>query len=297
MSTSEVTHLKIVTGNQNTDVLIVTACMMVITVQTVDIILIMEECNMKLCTIVFPEGNSSKEYTFKIPITLNVKEGDILRNPNYQNAPMKVVRVFYYPVDIYKGFKLKELSLSDTQVEMPSTRFNNNQTNNNMEKRNIEVSLEEARNWYNGKDQTLHRLALQAYTEEELNKPQSLKEVLEALGIQSLNLNMKLGGKDASSTMKLSKEIGIEIGMTLTLHMKLALIAKYFNDTTWKPDMNKTKYFLARTHHSYDLPNSIRLDNDYCVGTHERVMYPGIVYFQKQEDVREAYEMLKDELR
>lgn len=270
---------------------------MVITVQTVDTILIMEECNMKLCTIVFLEGNSSKEYTFKIPITLNVKEGDILRNPNYQNAPMKVVRVFYYPVDIYKGFKLKELSLSDTQVEMPSTRFNNNQINNNMEKRNIKVSLEEARNWYNGKDQTLRRLALQAYTEKELNEPQNLKEVLKALGIQGLNLNMRLTGENASSAMKLSKKIdGEEMGRTLTLHMKLALIAKYFN-STWRPGMDKTKYFLAKTHHSYDLPNSIKLDNDYCIGTHERVMYPGIVYFQKQEDVRKAYEMLKDELR
>lgn len=57
--------------------------------------------------------------------------------------------------------------------------------------------------------------------------------------------------------------------------------------------MDKTKYFLARTHHSYDLPNSVKLDNNYCIGTHERVMYPGIVYFQKQEDVKKAYEILK----
>lgn len=159
-------------------------------------------------------------------------------------------------------------------------------------KRNITVSLEEARNWYNGKDQTLRKLALQAYTEKELSEPQSLKEVLEALGIQSLNLDMKLGGKDASSTMKLSKEIG----MTLALHMKLAFIAKYFNGT-WRPEMDKIKYFLARTPYSYDVPNSIKLDNGYYTGIHERVMYPGIVYFQKQEDVKKAYEMLKDELR
>ena len=157
-----------------------------------------------------------------------------------------------------------------------------------MEKRNIKVSLEEARNWYNGKDQTLHKLALQAYTEKELREPQSLKEVLEALGIQSLNLDMKLGGKDASSTMKLSKEIG----NALALHMKLAFTAKYFNGT-WRPEMDKTKYFLARTPYSYDVPNSTKLDNGYYIGTHERVMYPGIVYFQKQEDVKKAYEMLK----
>ena len=163
-------------------------------------------------------------------------------------------------------------------------------------KRNITVSLEEARNWYNSQNQTLRKLALQAYTEKELNEPQNLDEILESLGVQSLNLNMKLGGKDALSTMKLSKEIGIEIGSALTLHMKLALIAKYFNGT-WRPEMDKTKYFLGRTAYLYDIPNSAKLDNGYFIGTHERVAYPGIVYFQKQEDVQKAYEMLKDELR
>lgn len=252
---------------------------------------------MRLCTVVFPESSSSrtKEYTFKIPKMLYVREGDILRNSNYGDAPMKVVRVFDCPVkNVYKGYILKELLPFETKIESPSARFNNHQTSNNMEKRNITVSLEEARNWYNGKDQTLRKLALQAYTENELSEPQTLKEILEALGVHSLHLNMKLGGKDAASTTKLSQEIGINISGELTLHMKLAFIAKYFNGT-WRPDMKQTKYFLARTHHSYDLPNSIKLDNDYCIGTHERVMYPGIVYFQKQEDVRKAYEMLKAE--
>lgn len=163
-------------------------------------------------------------------------------------------------------------------------------------KRNITVSLEEARNWYNGENQTLRKLALQAYTEKELNEPQNFQEILESLEVQSLNLNMKLGGKDASSTMKLSKEIGIEIGNALALHMKLAIIAKYFNGT-WRPEMDKTKYFLGRTAYLYDIPNSVKLDNGYYINSHERMMYPGIVYFQKQEDVKKAYEMLKDELR
>ena len=246
---------------------------------------------MRLCTIVFPESSSSrtKEYTFKIPKMFYVREGDVLRNPNYGDAPMKVVRVFDYPVNnVYNGYILKELLPEDTQIDRPSKI--NNQTNNNMEKRNITVSLEEARNWYNGKDQTLRKLALQAYTEKELSEPQNLKEVLEALGIENLNLNMKVGGEVPNAVRV--KEMSQEIGSELTLHMKLAFIARYFNGT-WKPDMKQTKYFLARTHHSYDLPNSIKLDNNYCIGTHERVMYPGIVYFQKQEDVRKAYEMLK----
>lgn len=246
---------------------------------------------MRLCTIVFPESSSSrtKKYTFKIPKMPYVREGDILRNPNYGNAPMKVVRVFDYPVkNVYNGYILKELLPKDTQIDRPSKI--NNQTNNNMEKRNITVSLEEARKWYNGKDQTLRKLALQAYTEKELNEPQNFNEVLEALGIENLNLNMKVEGEIPNAVQV--KEMSQEIGSELILHMKLAFIARYFNGT-WKPDMKQTKYFLARTHHSYDLPNSIKLDNNYCIGTHERVMYPGIVYFQKQEDVRKAYEMLK----
>ena len=264
--------------------------MMDATVQTVDIIT-MEECNMRLCTIIFLETSSSriKEYTFKIPKMLYVKEGDILRNSNYQNSPMKVIRVFDYPVgvyNIYNGYLLKELLPCETSIETPSTRFNNNHTSNNMEKRNITVSLEEARNWYNSENQTLRKLALQAYTEKELNEPQSFKEVLKSLGIQSINVGMKVNGKEVSS---------VEIGNELAIHIKLMFIAKYFNGT-WKPEMNK-KYFLAKIPSSYVLPNNIKLDNGYYIGTHETVLYPGIVYFQKEEYVRKAYEMLKDELR
>lgn len=246
---------------------------------------------MKLCTIIFPETSSSriKEYTFKIPKMPYVEEGDILRNSHYQNAPMKVIRVFDYNVgayNVYNGHLLKELLPDDTEIESPSARFNNNQTNNNMEKRNITISLEEARNWYNGKDQTLRKLALQAYTEKELSEPQTFRDVLKSLGIQSLNVGMKVNGKEVSS---------VEIGNELAIHIKLMFIAKYFNGT-WKPD-DKTKYFLAKIPSSYVLPNSIKLDNGYYIGTHETVVYPGIVYFQKQEHVRKAYEMLKDELR
>lgn len=264
--------------------------MMDVAVQTVDIIT-MEECNMRLCTIIFPETSSSriKEYTFKIPKLLYVKEGDILRNTNYQNSPMKVVRVFDYPVgayNVYNGYLLKELLPCETSIETPSTRFNNNQTNNNVEKRNITVSLEEARNWYNGENQILRKLALQAYTEKELSEPQNFKEVLESLGVQSLNVGMKVNGKEVSS---------VEIGSELAIHIKLMFIAKYFNGA-WKPEMDKTKYFLGRTPYSYDVPNSAKLDNGYYIGIHARVKCPGIVYFQKEEDVRKAYEMLKDEL-
>ena len=251
---------------------------------------------MRLCTIVFPETDSPriKEYTFKIPKMPYVEEGDILRNPHYQNAPMKVIRVFDCNIgayNIYNGHILKELLPDDTEIESPSTRFNNNQTNNSMEKRNITVSLEEAREWYNSENQILRKLALQAYTEKELSEPQYFWEILDSFKVRNLKLDLRMSPKDIPSILEPVKEIHKE----LTLHMKLAFIAKYFNGT-WKPD-DKTKYFLAKIPSSYVLPNSIKLDNGYYIGTHETVVYPGIVYFQKQEDVRKAYEMLKDELR
>ena len=245
---------------------------------------------MRLCTIIFLESISprKKEYTFKIPNMPYVEEGDILRDPHYQNSPMKVVRVFDYNVgacNFYNGYLLKELLPDDTQIDRPSKI--NNKTSNNMEKRNITVSLEEAREWYNGENQILRKLALQAYTEKELNEPQNFREVLKSLGIQSLNIGMKVNGKEVSS---------VEIGSELAIHIKLMFIAKYFNGT-WKPEMDKTKYFLGRTPYSYDVPNSAKLDNGYYIGIHARVKCPGIVYFQKEEDVRKAYEMLKDELK
>ena len=201
---------------------------------------------------------------------------------------MKVIRVFDYNVgayNVYNGHILKELLPDDTQIDRLS--INNNKTNNSMEKRNITVSLEEARNWYNGENQILRKLALQAYTEKELSEPQNFNEVLESLGVQSLNVGMKVNGKEVSS---------VEIGNELATHIKLMFIAKYFNGT-WKPEMDKTKYFLGRTPYSYDVPNSAKLDNGYYIGIHARVKCPGIVYFQKEEDVRKAYEMLKDELK
>ena len=269
--------------------------MMVITVNAVDIIT-MEECNMRLCTIIFPETSSSriKEYTFKIPKMPYVEEGDILRNPHYQNAPMKVIRVFDCNIgayNVYNGHILKELLPDDTQVDRLS-KINNNKTNNSMEKRNITVSLEEARNWYNGENQTLRKLALQAYTEKELSEPQYFWEILDSFKVKNLKLDLQMSPKDIPSILEPVKEIHKE----LTLHMKLAFIAKYFNGT-WKPEMDKTKYFLGRTPYSYDIPNSAKLDNGYYIGIHARVKCPGIVYFQKEEDVRKAYEMLKDELR
>lgn len=160
------------------------------------------------------------------------------------------------------------------------------------ELRTIKISLEQAREWYNDTNSTLRKLALQAYSEKEINEPQSLKEISDSLGVKEINLQMRLSCKDGQDTANLIKEIGND----LTLHMKLALIAKYFNGS-WKPEVNNIKYFLAKSYQDVPLCHfESDLDNDFYVGTHKRVTYPGVVYFKDAESVKKAFKILKDKL-
>lgn len=58
-----------------------------------------------------------------------------------------------------------------------------------MEKRNIQITLEQAREWYNNDCGLLRRLALSAFTEKELTEPQTFEKVcqrLENRGIEFL---------------------------------------------------------------------------------------------------------------
>ncbi len=50
-----------------------------------------------------------------------------------------------------------------------------------MEKRNISISLEKAREWYEGRNITLKQLALEAYSEEELKKKTTYSNIIDEL--------------------------------------------------------------------------------------------------------------------
>ena len=54
-----------------------------------------------------------------------------------------------------------------------------------METRNISVTLEQAREWYNSRNATLRTLALNAYTNEELELNYSLYSLIESKGHQA----------------------------------------------------------------------------------------------------------------
>lgn len=157
-----------------------------------------------------------------------------------------------------------------------------------MENRNITVSLEEARNWYNGMDNTLKRLALQAYTEEELNEPKTYSEVLDRMKIDDLRINLVIQGNTQKSDIE---RLFRQLDWEYSEHTKLKIIAEYFN-RGWNPTIGTDKYFIGRY-----LPGSphypvVSLGNSWGIFRHCNVFYPGIVYFKMAEDAKKAFEMV-----
>lgn len=148
-----------------------------------------------------------------------------------------------------------------------ASEFINYYTSNNMEKRNIQIDKETARKWYNGNDNTLKELALQAYKEEEL-KVISYGEILRYVDIAITNYN--------TPTTQCSK--------WKALH-KLAIIAKYLNKG-WKPnwkDTSEDKYYI------------IKRDSDIVID-HLQISNYGVVVFNSYSSAKKAIEIMGDEI-
>lgn len=151
-----------------------------------------------------------------------------------------------------------------------------------MEKRNIQISLEQAREWYHNDCGLLRRLALSAFTEEELTEAQTFEEVCQRLGIEELNFHWEALQEKVLKTMERTR-----------VSLKLGLIATYFNKD-WQPETPGRKYFIAHGLPNY--PTTVKLENGFSVVYHETVTYPGITYFKDQKSAIKAFNMLKDEL-
>ena len=151
-----------------------------------------------------------------------------------------------------------------------------------MEKRNIQISLEQAREWYDSQNEALRKLALSVFTEEELTEPQTFEEVYQRLEIGELNFHWESLQEKVTKTMERTK-----------VSLKLGMIANYFNKD-WQPETNGRKYFIA-----WGIPSCSsagKLENGFYVAYHEAVIYPGITYFKDKKSAIKAFNMLKDEL-
>lgn len=125
-----------------------------------------------------------------------------------------------------------------------------------METRNIKVSLFKAKEWYISNNPTLKELALQAFTEKEL------------IRLSYSEISLIVG------SFKIPKEEGI-----------LKTLAEFYKNPGDKFYPDQDKYFIGKT--SYD---------GWTVIKHASVLYPGIAYFLREKDAKEALEIFKEEL-
>ena len=125
-----------------------------------------------------------------------------------------------------------------------------------METRNIKVSLFKAKEWYISNNPTLKELALQAFTEKEL------------IRLSYSEISLIVG------SFKIPKEEGI-----------LKTLAEFYKNPGDKFYPDQDKYFIGKN--SYD---------GWTIIKHASVLYPGIAYFLREKDAKEALEIFKEEL-
>ena len=151
---------------------------------------------------------------------------------------------------------------------------------NNMEKRNIKVTLEQAIQWYNSDNEALKELALTVFTKEEL----------------TINLAY-IKGRVIET--KFCATVPANEAEKYNALMDLAMVAKYFNGA-WKKTSSNTGYFLGRSNLGFsNNPKAITINglNHIGIVEHNTVMYPGIVYFKEKEDLIKAVKIMGDKIK
>ena len=103
-----------------------------------------------------------------------------------------------------------------------------------METRNVTLTLQKAKEFYNSDNDALKEIALQAFTKEELTAPKytDIKTFEDAC--QALGLNMDF----VDFAICNMENIEGGFGKHLTAIYKLDIIRKALNGTDWKPNIN-----------------------------------------------------------
>ena len=227
---------------------------------------------------------SSKEYWFKTPFEFNI--GVQFKDRRYQDL-MEITHIEPWTGKGERsiGFVVKTINYSTIEYFKEVVKIKPN----NMEKRNITISLEEAREWYNSDNKTLRTVALQAYSQKELEEPQTFKELCKKLGIKGINFTV---GATAPSTE--TPNISALTGVAKYTFL-MGIAARYFNGDEF-PKIGEKRYFIGRTASRYtDSMVAIELEEGYAVLSHLNVGYPGIIYFKRAEDAKKAFELVTKE--
>ena len=136
-----------------------------------------------------------------------------------------------------------------------------------MEKRNLKVDLNTAKEWYKSGNEVLKELALQVFTEEEL----------------TFNFAKLVNPLNMFPVLHLKNHVNRAAALE-----KLQILADYFNTYRNKGQrqLNINGYFLAGIE-----------NGEYKISKHDTVRYPGVVYFLERTDlVRSLTEFTDKEL-
>ena len=124
-----------------------------------------------------------------------------------------------------------------------------------METRNVTLTLQKAKEFYNSSNAALKEVALQAFTQEELTTPKytdikTFKDAVKALGMDL---------KDVLYNIRHMDTVEDGIGKHLKAIYKLDIIRKALNGADWKPKMTKGDIYYGWVRF-YENPSNIPSD-------------------------------------
>lgn len=203
-------------------------------------------------------------------IVKNNKEAELalseLKKSGYENKDYLKGNISEECVYFTQGTCIKCYSLEKFKKYFPSCAPTTITQNDESEKRNISVTLKQAREWYHGNNSTLKELALTVYTEKELGL--TLDDVYCKVKADYVPVCIPSGESDK-----------------FKVKAKLSMIAAYCNED-WEMKEGKIGYFLGNS-----------LDGNIMIMKHATVKCEGVTYFKNREDVKKAMELLKDEIK
>ena len=155
-----------------------------------------------------------------------------------------------------------------------------------METRTIKINYDKAKEWYNSNNSSLKEIALQAFTKEELEQI-DLKELIKVL------LSYNCGFTD-TQRIQLESLMNRKDITKISAPKLLRILACYFNGEFWKNDEGLEGYFFYKKEGGFMNTYSPKvMDKYWCISSHTSVCYPTLVYFKREKDCKEAYNIMK----
>jgi hypothetical protein len=157
-----------------------------------------------------------------------------------------------------------------------------------MEERTIRISIDTAREWYKIGNDSLRKIALQAFTKEELEQV-SIKEIVNHLLEKPIGYNLTETQQIQLESIKRRNDYN-----RISSPKLLRILATYFNGEFWKKKEGDVGYFFYKKEPGFmtTCGNNI-LDKQWCISSHTSVCYPTLVYFKKEKDCKKAYNIMK----